>query len=177
MDERAAGRALSAPIGVTPSPTMFTLALFFGHFRVRPRPRVLPRTTQSEKSGGNSGGNFSSEGSGEKTEAQGDVGGLLVSRGRVASLSYGHSAFLRVSMSDDSKRRPGRPYTNGRSLLARAPSKPGDELQGGWTREQLLHMDDCFVVAVEAAFRSGLESPASASAVERPRAEDSAPAS
>ena len=59
-------------------------------------------------------------------------------------------------MSDDSKRRPGRPYTNGRSLLVRAPCNPGDELQGGWTREQLLRMDDCFVVAVEAAIRLGL---------------------
>jgi hypothetical protein len=77
-------------------------------------------------------------------------------------------------MSDDSKRRRGRPalHQNGGSLLVRAPSKPGDELQGGWTREQLLRMDDCFVVAVEAAFRSGLESPASASACERPGAGD-----
>jgi hypothetical protein len=50
-------------------------------------------------------------------------------------------------MSDDSRRRTGRPYTNGRSLLARAPSKPGDELQDGWTREQLLRMDDCFVAS------------------------------
>ena len=83
-------------------------------------------------------------------------------------------------MSDDPKRRCGRPsrYLNGGSnALVRAPSKPGDELQGGWTREQLLRMDDCFVVAVEAAFRLGLESPASASAVERPGAGDSAPAS
>jgi hypothetical protein len=62
-------------------------------------------------------------------------------------------------------------------LLVRAPSKPGDELQGGWTREQLLRMDDCFVVAVEAAFRLGLESHASASAGERLGAENSAPAS
>jgi hypothetical protein len=59
-------------------------------------------------------------------------------------------------------------YLNGGgSRLMRAPYEPGDELQGGWTREQPLRMDDCFVVAVEAAFRSGLESPASASAVER----------
>jgi hypothetical protein len=65
-------------------------------------------------------------------------------------------------------RRGRRPlYQNGGSLLARAPNKPGDELQGGWTREQLLRMDDCFVVGVEAAFRSGLESPASESARER----------
>jgi hypothetical protein len=81
-------------------------------------------------------------------------------------------------MSDDRRRR-GRPalHQNGGSLLVRAPSKPGDEVQGGWTREQLLRMDDCFIVAVEAAFRLGLESPASASAVERPAAGDSAPAS
>ena len=56
-------------------------------------------------------------------------------------------------------------YLNGgTNALMRAPSKPGDELQGGWTREQLLRTDDCFVVAVEAAFRLGLESPASARA-------------
>ena len=82
-------------------------------------------------------------------------------------------------MSDDGKRRRGRPalHQNGGSLLVRAPSKPGDELEGGWSREQLLRMDDRFVVAVEAAFRLGLESPASASAVERPGAGGSAPAS
>ena len=54
-----------------------------------------------------------------------------------------------------------------------APSKPGDELQGGWSREQLLRMDDRFVVAVEAAIRLGLENRASASACERPGAGDS----
>ena len=82
-------------------------------------------------------------------------------------------------MSDDSKRRRGRPalHQNGGSLLVRAPSKPGDELQGGWTREQLLRIDECFIVAVEAAIRLGLENRASASAVERPGAGDSAPAS
>ena len=64
-------------------------------------------------------------------------------------------------MCDDSKRRRGRPalHQNGGSLLVRAPSKPGDELQGGWTREQLLRMDDCFVVAVERAIAAGDESP------------------
>ena len=77
-------------------------------------------------------------------------------------------------MSDDQRRR-GRPalHQNGGSLLVRAPSKPGDELQGGWTREQLLRMDDCFVVAVEAAIKLGLENRASASAVERRGAGDS----
>ena len=72
-------------------------------------------------------------------------------------------------MSDDSKRRRGRPalHQNGGSLLVRAPSKPGDELQGGWTREQLLRMDDCPVVAVEAPIKLGLENRASASAVAR----------
>jgi hypothetical protein len=78
---------------------------------------------------------------------------------------------------DENKRWRGRPYTNGRSLLARAPSKPGDELQGGWSREQLVRMDGDFVAAVEAAFRSGLESPTAASACQRPGARDSAPAS
>jgi len=39
-------------------------------------------------------------------------------------------------MSDDQRRR-GRPalYHNGGSVLVRAPCEPGDELQGGWTRE------------------------------------------
>ena len=83
-------------------------------------------------------------------------------------------------MSDDSKRRRGRPsrYLNGgANSLTRAPNKPGDEVQGGWTREQLLRMDVCFVVAVEAAIKLGLENRASASAVERRGAGDSAPAS
>ena len=40
--------------------------------------------------------------------------------------------------------------------------EPEDELDGIWTREQLLRMDDCFVVAVEAAIRLGLENRASA---------------
>jgi len=77
------------------------------------------------------------------------------------------------------RRRRGRParHQNGGSLLVQAPSKPGDELQGGWSREQLLRMHDRYVAAVEAAFRSGLESPASASACQRPGARDSAPAS
>jgi hypothetical protein len=77
-------------------------------------------------------------------------------------------------MSDDGKRRRGRPalHQNGRSLLVRAPSKPGDELQGGWTREQLLRMDDCFVAAVEVAMRLGLENRASACACERRGADD-----
>jgi hypothetical protein len=82
-------------------------------------------------------------------------------------------------MSDDSKRRSGRSsrYLNGgASLLVRAPSEPDDGV-GPYTREQLLRMHDRYVAAVEAAFRSGLESPASASAVERRGAGDSAPAS
>src|SRR5258708_29735728 len=52
------------------------------------------------------------------------------------------------------------------------PAQRGDEVDGGWTRERLLRMDGDFVAAVEAAFRSGLESPASASACERPSAGD-----
>src|SRR6516164_4937172 len=48
-------------------------------------------------------------------------------------------------MSDDPKRRCGRPsrYLNGGSnALVRAPSEPGDEQNGGWSREQLLRMHD-----------------------------------
>ena len=84
-------------------------------------------------------------------------------------------------MSDDSKRRRGgmsRYLNGGENALVRRPPRPRENLeQGTWTREQLLCMDDRFVVAVEAAFRSGLESPASASAVKRRGAGDSAPAS
>ena len=79
-------------------------------------------------------------------------------------------------MSDHDKWRPGRPSLNGRSLLARAPCAPNDGV-GPYTREQLLRWDGDFVAAVEAAIRLGLENRASASAVERPGAGDSAPAS
>jgi hypothetical protein len=61
-------------------------------------------------------------------------------------------------MSDDSKRRSGRSsrYLNGgASLLVCAPSKPGDELNGGWSREQLIHMDSDFVAAMERAIAAG----------------------
>jgi len=61
-----------------------------------------------------------------------------------------------------------RPYSLRASTARKvALPEPGDEQVGGWTREQLLRMNERFVVAVEAAFRSGRESPASASAVQR----------
>ena len=75
-------------------------------------------------------------------------------------------------MSDDSKRRRGQPsrYLNGgANALTRAPNKPGDEVHGGWTREQLLRMDAAFVRHVERAFRRGTESRAAASATVTPR--------
>jgi len=50
---------------------------------------------------------------------------------------------------------------NGFSL---ARYEPGDELQGGWPRDQLLEMDNRFVAALEQAFRLGLESRESAAA-------------
>ena len=40
--------------------------------------------------------------------------------------------------------------------------EPGDEQNGGWTREQLLEMNAQFVAAMERAFELGLESRASA---------------
>ena len=57
------------------------------------------------------------------------------------------------------RRRRGRParHQNGGSLLVQAPSKPGDELQGGWSREQLLRMDDRFVATMERAIAAGQE--------------------
>jgi hypothetical protein len=42
--------------------------------------------------------------------------------------------------------------------------EPGDELQGGWTREQLEAMNQAFVERLEEAFASGLESRESAAA-------------
>ena len=63
-------------------------------------------------------------------------------------------------MSDHDQRRRGQPsrYLNGgTNALMRAPSAPGDELQGGWTREQLLRMDGNFVAAIERAIARGLE--------------------
>jgi len=67
-------------------------------------------------------------------------------------------------MSSSANGKRGRPYVNGRSVLVRASYEPGDELQGGWTREQLIRMDDRFVERLERAFRLGLERRTSASA-------------
>jgi hypothetical protein len=77
-------------------------------------------------------------------------------------------------MSDDSKRRSGRTslHFNGGSLLVRAPSEPGDEQNGGWSRVQLIRMDSAFVAALERAFHRGLEQRTSASACQRPGAGD-----
>src|SRR6516165_10614900 len=75
------------------------------------------------------------------------------------------SPFPARIMSDHDQRRRGQAsrYLNGgENALMRGPFKPGDELQGGWTREQLISMNDRFVVAVETAMRLGLENRASA---------------
>jgi hypothetical protein len=37
------------------------------------------------------------------------------------------------------------------------PSQPGDEIAGGWTREQLLCMDADFCAAMKHAIKRGLE--------------------
>jgi hypothetical protein len=44
-------------------------------------------------------------------------------------------------------------YLNGNESKLMRPSQPGDEIAGGWTREQLVAMNDRFVAAVERAFR------------------------
>jgi len=49
------------------------------------------------------------------------------------------------------------PPCDGRSQLATAPCEPGDELQGDYTREQLVRMDTRFVHAVERAIANGRE--------------------
>jgi hypothetical protein len=58
-------------------------------------------------------------------------------------------------MSDDSKRRRGRPalHQNGGSLLVRAPSEPGDEQQGDWGREELIRMNDRFAAQAREMFQ------------------------
>jgi len=85
-------------------------------------------------------------------------------------------------MSDDSKRRRGgmSRYLNGgtNSLMRRAAgARQHLEQNGGWSYEHFVRLDSDFVSAVEAAFRSGRESPASASGCVRAGAGDSAPAS
>jgi len=64
-------------------------------------------------------------------------------------------------------------YLNGGgSVLVRAGPQPGDEQQGGWSREQLLGMNDRFAAQLERAFASGRERRSSASACVRPGAGD-----
>jgi hypothetical protein len=48
------------------------------------------------------------------------------------------------------------------NALAHALYEPNDELDGAWSREQLLDMDARFAAALEVAFRLGLESRESA---------------
>jgi len=48
-------------------------------------------------------------------------------------------------------------YKVGLSALARGPCEPGDELQGGWSREQLTRMDSDFVAAMGRALAAGRE--------------------
>jgi hypothetical protein len=60
----------------------------------------------------------------------------------------------------------------GVSALARGKAQPGDELQGTWTREELLRMHDRFVAAVESAIARGLERRSSAGANGRPHVGD-----
>ena len=49
--------------------------------------------------------------------------------------------------------KPGEPYLNGRD----APSQPGDEVVGGWSREQLEKMDARFCSRLERAIVNGRE--------------------
>jgi len=41
----------------------------------------------------------------------------------------------------------------------RGPPQRGEEIEGGWAREQLLRMDGDFVAAIERAITAGLERP------------------
>jgi hypothetical protein len=49
------------------------------------------------------------------------------------------------------------PPTFGLSKLQNSATEPGDELQGDYTREQLMRMDARFVHAVERAIARGQE--------------------
>jgi len=49
--------------------------------------------------------------------------------------------------------KPGEPYLNGRD----APAQPGDEVVGGWLREQLEKMDARFRSRLERAIANGRE--------------------
>jgi hypothetical protein len=78
-------------------------------------------------------------------------------------------------MSDDQPRRRGgasRYLNGGTNALMRAPAQRGDEQNGAWSREQLIRMDGDFAARLERAFHLGHENRASASACERPGAED-----
>jgi hypothetical protein len=48
-------------------------------------------------------------------------------------------------------------YLNGNESKLMRPSQPGDEIAGGWTREQLLCMDADFCAAMNHAIKRGLE--------------------
>src|SRR5262245_32909741 len=89
------GAPPGALAGITPYPTMSISPGFSGFFCDPLRPLVPPRTTQSEKSGGKSGGNFSSEAAVE--------GGVSVER-------RGHSLPFEYPC----------PTTNGGALIASA---------------------------------------------------------
>jgi hypothetical protein len=58
-------------------------------------------------------------------------------------------------------------HLNGGGSLLVSRASIDDDRNGDWTIEQLMDMDDKFVAAVEAAFRSGFESPAAATATQR----------
>jgi hypothetical protein len=55
--------------------------------------------------------------------------------------------------------KPHQQPTLGRSKLQNGASEPGDELQGDYTREQLVRMDEKFCRTVERAIARGAERP------------------
>jgi hypothetical protein len=57
------------------------------------------------------------------------------------------------------RRQPGQParYTNGGSSKLASGGEPDDAIVGGWSRKDLLKMNDCFVAAMELAIAAGKE--------------------
>jgi hypothetical protein len=62
-------------------------------------------------------------------------------------------------VSSSYKKSESKPFGCGRSVLANAPSAPGDERSGDYTPAQLLRMDAKFCARMERAIERGLERP------------------
>src|SRR5262249_3990118 len=87
-------------------------------------------------------------------------GALFVGRGSVSLEVRGHLlSLLRVIhvRRQQAAAGPSRAASEWRKLARARPEQARRELQGGWTRERLISMNDRFVERLERAFRLGLE--------------------